>query len=83
MLNHNNLYLEQHLEGLEGLEWVAGWEPGALADRLRLVGDDAALAWAVTEEQVRYVAQVYKRPEIWVTQVMRNRATWRRFFNNL
>jgi hypothetical protein len=57
-----------------------GWEPGQLAERLLLVGDDEALAWAVTEEQVRYVAQVYKWPPVTVRQIMRNRATWQQFF---
>ena len=57
-----------------------GWEPGQLAERLLLVGDDEALAWAVTEEQVRYVAQVYGWPQWRVRQIMRNRAAWAQFF---
>lgn len=57
-----------------------GWEPGQLAERLLLVGDDEALVWATTEEQVRYVAQVYKWPEWRIRQIMRNRATWAKFF---
>lgn len=61
-------------------DWELGWEPGQLAERLLLVGDDEALAWAETEEQVRYVAQVYAWPEWRVRQIMRNRATWMRFF---
>jgi hypothetical protein len=61
-------------------DWELGWDPGQLAERLLLVGDDEALTWAVTEKQVRYVAQVYGWPEWRVRQIMRNRATWMRFF---
>jgi len=61
-------------------DWQMGWEPGQLAERLLLVGDDEALAWAVTEEQVCYVAQVYGWPPVTVRQIMRNRATWAKFF---
>jgi hypothetical protein len=39
-------------------DWQMDWETGQLAERLLFVGDDEALAWATTEEQVRYVAQV-------------------------
>jgi hypothetical protein len=53
-------------------DWQMGWEPGQLAARLLLVGED--------EEQVRYVAQVYGWPPVRVRQIMRNRATWMRFF---
>jgi len=61
-------------------DWQMGWEPGQLAERLLLVGDDEALAWATTEEQVRYIAQAYGWPEWRVRQIMRNRATWAKFF---
>jgi hypothetical protein len=61
-------------------DWELGWEPDALAQRLLFVGDDEALAWAVTEEQVRYVAQVYGWPPVRVRQIMRNRAAWAKFF---
>jgi hypothetical protein len=43
-------------------DWGLGWD-GQLAERLLFLGDDEALAWATTEEQVRYVAQVYGWPE--------------------
>lgn len=59
---------------------MTDWEPGQLAKRLKLVGDDTALAWATTEEQVRYVAQVYGWPEWRVRQIMRNRAAWAQIF---
>jgi hypothetical protein len=61
-------------------DWQIGWEPGALAERLLLVGDDEALAWATTEEQVRYVARAYGWPPVTVRQIMRNRVTWQQFF---
>jgi hypothetical protein len=61
-------------------DWQLGWEPGQLAKRLLLVGDDEALAWATTNEQVRYVAQIYGWPERRVRQIMRNRAAWRQIF---
>ena len=53
------------------------WPPGELAARLLLVGDDEALAWAETEEQVAYVARVFNHPPAWVRQVMRNRELWK------
>ena len=61
-------------------DWHVGWAQGALAERLLLVGDDEALAWATTEEQVRYVAQVFGWPLVRVRQIMRNRAAWSQFF---
>ena len=64
-------------------DWQFGWESGQLAERLLLVGDDAALAWAVTEEQVRYVAQVYGWPQWRVRQIMRNRVAWANFFGKI
>ena len=62
------------------IDWAVGWEHGQLAERLLLVGDDAALTWATTEEQVRYFAQVYGWPQWRVRQIMRNRAAWAQFF---
>jgi len=61
-------------------DWHVGWAQGVLAERLLLVGDDEALAWATTEEQVRYVAKVFGWPLVRVRQIMRNRAAWSQFF---
>jgi hypothetical protein len=61
----------------EQSEWQRGRLTGELAARLLLVGDDVALQWAKTEEQVAYVAKVFNHPEMWVRQVMRNRELWK------
>ena len=62
-------------------EWLQGWQPGELAERLLLSGDDAALGWAKTEEQVQYVGQVFAWPIGLVEQVLKNRQNWQKIFN--
>ena len=59
-------------------EWMQDWQPGELAERLLLSGDDAALDWAKTEEQVQYVGQVYAWPIGRVEQILKNRQNWQK-----
>jgi len=60
--------------------WASGWEPGELADRLLLVGEDTALSWAETEEQVWYCAKVLGWTDAQVRQILRQRIWWRNRF---